>query len=231
MRIKSYLDALIDVFFPVLCIACDSRCDESKELFCFKCQNLQSPTSLHLRKENEFTDHFIGRLKLHTAAALYYYTPGGIVHQLLEQIKYRSKPHIADKIGKYYGNMLTESPWFHDIDLILPVPLHPKKQAKRGYNQCEVFGKSIAEALSKEFQNNILIKLHDSTSQTEMGRLERTRNMNNTFALSSKEKLFNKNILLIDDVMTTGATLEACANEILKARPQSISFLTIAIGK
>ncbi|MEP7196910.1 MAG: phosphoribosyltransferase family protein [Saprospiraceae bacterium] len=229
--IRKYIDALIDVFFPVFCLNCDRNCDNPKELFCFRCQSIQAPTDLHLRKENEFTDHFRGRLTIHTAASLYYYTPGGVIHKLLEQIKYRSKPQLAERIGHYYGSILASSPLYKDIDLILPVPLHPSKLALRGYNQSQVFGRAISEELGREMNTQILVRIKESNSQTEKNRMERMNNIFNAFSLLKYESVKNKNILIIDDVMTTGATLEACALEVLKGSPQSISFVTIALGK
>lgn len=229
--LKEYIDALIDVFYPVLCISCDNRCDQSNELFCFRCQAIQAPTDLHLREKNEFTDHFIGRIPIHTAASLYYYSPGGIIHQLLEQIKYRSKPQIAERIGHYYGAMLKESQFYHKIDLVIPVPLHPFKLAKRGYNQSEVLAKAIAEVLGKEFKSNILKRVINSSSQTAKSRVERLNNILNAYSMNDEVQIKNRNILLIDDVMTTGSTLEACSLELLKGEPQTISFVTIAMGK
>ncbi len=230
ITLKEVLESLTDLFYPVLCIHCGRSCIQNADLFCYQCQSRTSPTSMHNFKDNEFTRHFIGRINIYTGASLYYYTPGGIVHDLLEQIKYRSKPQIAQRIGHYYGRILKENQWYYDRDLVIPVPLHPKKLALRGYNQSAWFGQALAEEMNIEFDANILYRKKNAASLTLKNRQDRIQSLENTYELKNTQKLENRRIILVDDVMTTGSTLEVCAQELLKANPHSISFVTIAMG-
>ncbi len=229
--VKNIAHSVLDLFFPNLCIYCDNRCQSSEEVFCLKCQKIQSPTDLHLFKDNEFTRHFFGRVEIYTGASLYYYSPGGVVHSLLEQIKYRGKSEYALRLGQYYGQMLKKSDHYADIDFITSVPMHPKKEALRGYNQSSVFGTGIAQELNKEFSSDMIKKVKENSSQTDKSRLERLSNIFGSFQFNEKSNILNKHILLVDDVLTTGATLEACVLELWKGQPASIRLACIAMGK
>ncbi len=229
-RIKCLFDPLIDLIFPNFCLHCNGKLLSDHEVFCVSCQGMIDLTNHHHQLQNEFTRHFIGRINLHTAASMYYYSPGGIVHSLLEQIKYRSKADIARSLGLYYGGILQNNPNYKDIDLIVAVPLHESKMALRGYNQAEEFALGLAENMNKRYSKNVLLRIKEGKSLTEMDRLSRLKILENTYVLTQPTLVKAQNILLVDDVVTTGATLERCALQILKGNPSSISFLTIAYG-
>lgn len=224
-------EALLELFYPNLCMVCGARSHSKEEIFCFKCQALSSPTSLHLHLENEFTGHFKGRVNILTGASLYYYVPDGLAHKILELIKYRNKPELAEGLGQYYGKILSDVPSYREIDLVIPVPLHPKRELLRGYNQSFLFGRAIAKELNAEIIHNVLIRSSNTNTQTEMDRFRRNENMRNVFKLVNPDSIRQKNILLVDDVLTTGATLESCAIELLKGSPKSICMATVAMGR
>ncbi|NOT37893.1 MAG: ComF family protein [Saprospiraceae bacterium] len=224
-------ESFIDLIFPTICIHCENRCENSNEVFCYRCQILQKPTDHHLHKKNEFTHHFYGRVNIHTGASLYYYNPGGIIHSVLEQIKYRGQQQWALRLGNYYADFLKQSVHFQNIDIITAVPLHPSKQALRGYNQSAVFATGLSDKMEVPCNFGILRKIRKDSSQTDKSRIERINNIFNSFEFNSKINIKGKHILLADDVLTTGATLEACIIELMKGSPSSISLVCIAMGK
>jgi ComF family protein len=184
-----------------------------------------------LSQQNDFTDRFVGRIPLHTAASLYFFIKDTPVQKLLHQLKYSDRPDIGVDVGKIYGEMLVESPLYADVDYIVPVPLHPRKQHKRGYNQSERFAAGLSDAMGKPCLADGLKKVELNESQTRKNRMQRAENTLDMYAVNQPEALKNKHILLVDDVMTTGATLEACALPLLELPNVKISIVTIAIGK
>ncbi|MEL6864495.1 MAG: phosphoribosyltransferase family protein, partial [Bacteroidota bacterium] len=183
----------------------------------------------HLQKDNPFTDRFWGRIDLKAGAALYYFSKGGRTQQLIHHLKYSGKKEIGLKLGQLYGKMLLESPYFKGIDVIIPVPLHPRKQKKRGYNQSDWFAKGLSESMNCPWYAHGLQRIHMANSQTQKSRLERLVNVSQAFEVKNRALLEGKHILLVDDVLTTGATLEACSEKILQIPQTQLSLATIAI--
>ncbi len=159
---------------------------------------------------------------------MYYFAKGGKVQHLLHQLKYKGIKEIGIYTGKLYGVTLKKSPFYTDVDVIIPVPLHPKKQRKRGYNQSEMFACGLAEAFSKPYDIKTLVRTYASETQTKKSRFRRWENVKEIFALKDHQHMINKHILLVDDVVTTGATLEACANMLLQIPGVKVSIATIA---
>ena len=224
------IESVLDLIYPNLCMGCERRCNNQKDLFCLSCQSKISPTNHSAYLINPFTEHFNGRINLYTGASLYYYVRGGLVHDILEQIKYRNREDLAYKFGQYYGMILSESPYYQNIDLIIPVPLHKKRLAKRGYNQCSLIAKGMAEALHCSISDQIIMRKINTLTQTDKSRIDRINNMEGVFHILNLTDIHQKNILIVDDVLTTGATLESCALELLKAKPATIRLATIAMG-
>lgn len=229
-RLRPWFTSLLDLFYPVICEACGRRIEEEAEFLCMHCQRIQPPTTLHLHRKNEFTGHFRGRLQLHTACSLYYYVPGGLVHQLIEKIKYRNRPDLATNLGRYYGSIIADTHSFGQIDLVTSVPLHKSKQVQRGYNQSECFAVAVAESLGLQYRDGILLRQRSQKSLTGMDRFQRMKALQNSYALADPAAIKQRHILLVDDVMTTGATLEACGSLLLEGGASSLSLMTIAMG-
>jgi ComF family protein len=175
--------------------------------------------------------HFRGRIDLKAGAAFLFFSRGGGTQRLLHQIKYNNQPDLITTIGRWYGKQLLLAELWKDIDVVVPVPLHWKKQRKRGYNQSAVFGEGIAEVMGINCPKNVLRRVTHDKSLTGMKRLQRVETIGSSFVLYNARHIKNKNVLLVDDVLTTGATLESCANALIHAPVSSISMVTIATGE
>jgi ComF family protein len=229
--IKEYLWDFVGLFYPRLCLACGYNLPPGDNRICVRCEFHMVKTNFHLTQQNDFTNRFVGRVPLHTAASLYFFIKDTPIQRLLHQLKYSDKPDIGVDIGKIYGEILAESPFYADVDCIVPVPLHPRKKHKRGYNQSERFAAGLSETMNKPCLPDGLKKVELNESQTRKNRMQRAENTQDMYEANQPELLKNKHILLVDDVMTTGATLEACALPLLELPNVKISIVTIAIGK
>ncbi|WP_233131514.1 ComF family protein [Tenacibaculum holothuriorum] len=171
---------------------------------------------------------FFGKTDINMVKSFLYYRKEGKVQQLIHHLKYKNREDIGSFLGNWFGHQLKEQKLFTNINYIVPVPLHPKKLKLRGYNQVTKFGISLSNILNIEYKPNILIRTSISKTQTLKQRFERFSNTNTKFKLTNIQFFENKHILLIDDVITTGATLEACCNELLKTKNITISIATLA---
>jgi ComF family protein len=185
-------------------------------------------TENHLEKENKLTELFYGRAKIEAGTSLFNFKKGSQYRKLLHLLKYQNKTSIGFELGKYLGLNIKESPYFNNIDYVVPVPLHPKKLKKRGYNQSAWIGKGIAEKLETSLDEKTLIRNVNTETQTKKTKIERWENVHNVFELTNNS-FDNKHILLVDDVITTGATIEGCINALQNAKDVRISIATLAI--
>jgi len=226
-----YFDDFIHLLYPNLCNACNEKTPLKDNIVCLSCQYHLTKTNLHLEKENLFTQKFWGRIQLHSAAALFYYVKGGRTQQLIHNLKYKNKREVGIYLGEMYGKQLIQSPHFSQIDYIIPIPLHPRKQRKRGFNQSDLFAKGLSESMQIPWLKNGLHRIAYTTTQTQKTRMERLQNVEKAFIVNPNFSFENKHLLIVDDVFTTGATLEAAAIHLLKIPGVKISFATIAIAK
>ena len=222
---------MLELVYPPLCASCGMQRPLDHHIFCLDCINELPETGYHHVVQNPFTDHFKGRIQLKAGAAFLFFSRGGGTQRLLHQIKYNNQPDLISTIGRWYGKQLVRSPLWEDTDVIIPVPLHWKKLRKRGYNQSAVFGGGLAESIGVPCQKNVLARVTHDKSLTGMKRLQRVETIGSSFMLANPRPVVNKNVLLVDDVLTTGATLEACAHALLSAPVSSISMVTIATGE
>ena len=224
-------NSLLDLVFPRICAACDDHAPVRKGIFCIQCLADLPETNFHDYRDNLFTMHFWGRVGIRFGSAFLFYVPGGSSQKLIHNIKYNRQPHYAEAIGRHYGAKLLGGKAFIQPDLIIPVPLHWKKEQSRGFNQSNAFGKGLSDALDTPCKSSILVRTRSTTTQTRKSRDERIRNMSGAFEVVKPSWIRNKHLLLIDDVLTTGATLEACANTLLQIPGVSLSMATIAMGR
>ncbi len=221
----------MDLVYPPLCTSCGLQRPLDNHIFCLDCLDELPETGFHLHSKNPFTAHFRGRIDLKAGAAFLYFSRGGGTQRLLHQIKYNNQPDLIATIGKWYGRQLLKSDLWLGIDVIIPVPLHWKKQRKRGYNQSAVFGEGIAEVMGISCHKNVLKRSTHDKSLTGMKRLERVETIGSSFFLANPNPVRDKNVLLVDDVLTTGATLESCALALASAPVASLRMITIATGE
>lgn len=217
----------INLIYPQPCLACGDILGKHEDSICTSCIVNLPKTNYHLHYENPLNKIFWGRVSIEMVAAYYYFNKGNKVQNLLHQLKYKGANNVGEKVGLLYGYELLESNNFNDIDFIVPVPLHPKKLKKRGYNQSESFAIGLAQSLKKEVLTNLLLRIVNSETQTKKSRFNRWENVSTIFTISNSTNIEGKHILLVDDVITTGATIEGCA-QLLVQRNAKVSVVTIA---
>jgi len=229
--LSSSFKGLVHLIFPDLCMSCDQHTPVDHGIFCLKCLANLPFTRQECEPENSFTKHFKSRFSIASGAALFYLSRGSGIERMLHRLKYGNRPDIGYKLGMFYGGFLREIERYTSLDAIVPVPLHPKKFAKRGYNQSEQFAKGIGKAIGVPVRTDLLKRIQFTQTQTKMSRSQRIKNT--SLAFEGSEQLKNKDyrILLVDDVLTTGATFEGCIQAVqLQNNQTEIHLMTIAMG-
>ncbi len=222
------LDDLLSLFYPRLCAGCHTALVRGEETLCLGCLADLPKTGFEKIADNPVVQLFWGRANLKMATAFCTFDKGGIMQHLMHQLKYKGRKDVAEKLGFLMGTDLIQSPPYQEIELLIPVPLHPKREHKRGYNQSAELGKGIAEAMGIAIMEGNLVRNNYSESQTNKGRFERWENVKELFGVRKPELLEGKHILLVDDVVTTGSTLEACVQVLLKVPGTRVSIATLA---
>ncbi len=219
---------LFHLFFPNICLSCGDQLYRGETVLCLTCQHFLPKTYFHDDPQNPVYKLFWGRVPIQFATACYYFSKGSRVQQLLHHLKYNHRTEVGTKIGKLYGQTLKEHTFFNDIELIVPVPLHPRKERRRGYNQSAAFADGLSKAMGLPWTKKALTRTHHTPSQTYKKRYERWENVHHKFQLHSTHLSTKNHVLLVDDVITTGATLEACAHTLLQHPSLKVSIATIA---
>jgi ComF family protein len=223
-------DDFISLLFPRLCYGCDNHLLRNEKLICTQCYISIPRTNYHLSAGNPVEQLFWGRCHISQAAAFSFYNKGSRIRKLVHNLKYKGIKEIGDELGRIYGHTLSISGFTSDIDMIIPVPLHPSKLRKRGFNQSENIARGLSEATGLPVDNESLIRVELSDTQTTRSRYERWMNVEGIFAVTGSERLKGKHILLVDDVITTGSTIDACASELLKIDNIKVSIVALAIA-
>ncbi len=222
------LNDFLSLLFPRVCCACGKSLLKHEDCICAYCHYHLPKTDFHLQADNPVMKLFWGRTNIHAASSMFLFNKGSKVQHLIHQLKYKGKKEIGTSLGKQYGKELKAAPLFSDATIVIPVPLHIKKLKKRGYNQSEAFAQGLAQSMNVDSGENILIRSYASQTQTKKSRFERWKNVEEIFKVAEPEKIEGKHILLVDDVVTTGSTLEACANTMLEVPGTKVSVATIA---
>lgn len=227
--LKDFFKSLSYLLFPKLCIACLSEAALDEELFCIKCHYHLPESKMHLRLENEFTNRLIGVEGIKTGAAHYLYHEGSPVAEMLHMIKYKGRQDIAIILGRAFGKKLIESPLYKNLDYLIPVPLHKNRFRRRGFNQSEALCTGLSDSMGVPVRSDILLRIKDTPTQTKLSKSQRQKNLEEAFSIADFDALQGKHILLVDDVLTTGSTIEACTTELRLHRDLEISVVTLAI--
>jgi ComF family protein len=220
----------LDLLYPNLCVICNESLVRGEEMICFHCLHQMPKTNYHLEKDNAVEKRFWGKVPVYRATSYFHFYKGSPFRQLLHELKYRGNKEIGRVMGRFAGIDLLDTDDFASIDVIVPVPLHPKKQLKRGYNQSEWIARGLSEALNKPVDTTHLIRTKENATQTKKSVFERYQNTQGIFALNDVTVFEKKHILLVDDVLTTGSTLEACALALMESSFVKISVFTLALA-
>lgn len=229
-KIYQSLNDFFYLLYPHLCFACAQEAPPYGTSICVGCEISLPQTHFHKTVENPFTERFWGRVHLQTGTGMYLFAKESRVARLIHHFKYKGKKEIGIALGRRYGAQLQKEAHFQGIDAIVPVPLHWRRQQQRGFNQSEVFGIGLSEGMKRPCWKNCLIRTVHTGTQTKRSRADRLSNLENVFVVKRPKQLIGKHLLLVDDVLTTGATLEACANELLKLPDVKISMATLAVA-
>jgi len=226
--LKDWLFDIKFLFFPDYCLGCNDLLIKEEKKICIACRHDLPIVDLSLNNSDFLNLVFYGRLSLQESASLFYFRKSGKVQNIVHNLKYHGREDVGKLLADWFGYELLEEKRFQTIDAIVPVPLHKKKLRQRGYNQLTTFGLRLAEIYQKPYVEDVLIRKYANTSQTFKDAFSRWMNVKEIFDVQNIEKLAHKHVLLIDDVVTTGATLEACALSLPKIPGVKISILTMA---
>ncbi|MDI9320852.1 MAG: hypothetical protein QM530_10340 [Phycisphaerales bacterium] len=220
---------MLHFVYPTLCLGCARSLLQQEEVLCIECAGNLPLTNYHHIADNETAARFVGRIKLKHATSFAYFTKDGLLQKMLHQFKYHNHPKVGLFLAKRFAHLLKKTDWIKEIDLIVPVPLHKKKLDRRGFNQSEIIATEIGRILNIAVDMNLLDRKVNTESQTRKSLVQRLENMDGVFQLK-KTSIAHQHILLLDDVLTTGATLESCFRTLQNLELVQISVATIGIA-
>ena len=221
------LQDLLGIFFPKLCIGCNRTLLKNEEYICSTCNYHLPVTNYHLQKDNPLEKIFWGRVNIENAYSFLYFKKGNITQKLLHELKYKGNKELGNFIGEMYGEKLQQN--LGDINCVVSIPLHKSKLKKRGYNQSDFFASGLSSQLKIENLSAFVCKKNANETQTKKNRYERWENVEKIFEVNNTAIFKDKHVLLVDDVITTGATIEACARSITDSTNCKISIASIAV--
>ncbi|MBB4801046.1 ComF family protein [Flavobacterium nitrogenifigens] len=224
------INYLINLFFPKVCDGCRAILLQNENVFCTLCRHEMPLTQYHLDSKNEAVKKFYGKIDIQFASTFLYFNKKGMVQELIHNLKYKGHEEIGTALGNWYVEDLKEVSFEIPFDVVIPVPLHKRKFKERGYNQITTFGKAIAKGFGIPFNENLLLRKVYSKTQSKKDLLGRSENIENIFDVEFIETNHNKHFLIVDDVLTTGATIEACSRALLKIPGAKISTICIAMA-
>lgn len=221
---------LLNLFFPKVCLGCLTFLKTNEATICTQCRHEMPLTQHYLNHTNEAFKKFYGKIDIVHASAFLSFHKNGIVQELIHHLKYKKQEEVGSLLGYWYAEDLKKIRPEIPFEIIVPVPLHPKKFKERGYNQTAAFGKTLAESLSLEYNDQILFRKTYSKTQSKKNLLGRFKGIENAFSVKNSEENHNKHFVIVDDVLTTGATLEACSRALLKIPGAKVSIVCMAMA-
>ncbi len=223
-------DDVLSLLFPRICYACGNHLMRNEKLICTECYVLIPRTNYHLEDDNPVARLFWGRCRVEKAAAFSFYNRDSRIRRLIHNLKYKGVQEIGVELGKIYGHVLMNSGFTRDIDLVIPVPLHHSKERIRGFNQSYLISRGISEVTGLPVDTGSLCRVSSTSTQTKKSRYDRWKNVEGTFVVEDNSFVRGKHILLVDDVITTGSTMESCVNELLKSEGVRVSVAALAVA-
>jgi ComF family protein len=226
---KEYLSDFIHLLYPDICLSCGQALLKDEQILCFKCEGELPQTGQLQKSDNRLMQRLWGRVEVQGAAAFLQFQKGGHVQHLLHQMKYKGRKEVGVYLAKMLGHQLLEpDSIIKNVDIVVPVPLHWKKLRQRGYNQCDSFAGGVAEVLGVPWSEDALERVHENVAQARKRWYDRWENVSGIFSTKDVQQIQGKHVLLVDDVVTTGATAEACIRSILTVNDTRASFLAVA---
>lgn len=229
ISVKEIKDAVLHLLFPHVCSGCGNDIVSQESMLCMRCIDAMPETNFELHPNNPVEKLFWGRLQLTEATAQFYFTKESLMQHLMHQFKYKGNKELGMQLGRIMGEQIKKSGRF-EVDALIPLPLFPRKEKRRGYNQATVLCQGMAEAMKIPVLDKVVVRPQHTETQTKKGRIERWKNMEGKFVLTNPDAIRNKHLLLVDDVVTTGATLEACGIELLTAENVKLSVATLCVA-
>lgn len=221
-----------DLFFPRICLCCGKILSSQEDSVCISCMVSLPRTGILNTPGNEMERRFWGIYPIERATALYYYVKGGLVANILHGMKYHGRRKLCRQMGRVMGTEMLDSGFYNGIDFILPVPLHKNRLRDRGYNQSELLARGISDITSVPVVVDALTRKYNNATQTHKSAFERWKNAEGLFEITENaHSLSGRHILLIDDVLTTGATISACLDALKTVDSIKISVVTLAWTK
>lgn len=224
------LQELISIIYPQLCLSCQRPLNRAESNMCVGCKAKLPRTHFAIRSENPIFSLLWGKVEVEHASSVFYFRKGNVIQKLMHQLKYKGQQQAGIELGVLMATELKKSDLYKNIDLVVPVPLHASKKRLRGYNQCDSIANGIAKTLNIEVKTNAVKRTRANATQTRKGHFDRHENVKSLFQVVDKSALNNKQVLLIDDVITTGSTLASCANSINKSTTAKLFVSTLAVA-
>ena len=228
-RLAKIINEINNILLPRACFGCNAQLFRGEHVLCAVCRHDVPLTDYNYLEENAVDRIFYGRIPIKKAASFVYFSKNGLVKNVLHWLKYKNQEQIGGFFGDWCGTLLKESGQLKDIDVVVPVPLHPKKLKKRGYNQVALFARHVAQHIGADYCDNWLIKTKNTKTQTKKGRQTRWETSKDAFTLDFSKNISYTRVLLVDDVITTGATIESCAQALLQVKGLEVYVLSMAV--
>jgi len=230
MKIKVFFGELLNLFYPNLCMVCSENLVRGEQHLCLRCIGALPRTDFHHQRDNAVEKRFWGKVDVFRASSFFYFHKGSPFQKLIHALKYRGNRELGETLGKYAAADLLEDADFCSVDVVIPVPLHPNKERKRGYNQSEYIARGVAAIFNKPLSTDNLFRAIENPTQTKKTVYERFLNTEGIFALKNPGAFENRHVLIVDDVLTTGSTLEACACAFKNVKGVKVSLFTLAVA-
>lgn len=233
MFIREYFADFISLFYPHLCLGCSEPLPKGVEHICVKCRDDLPKTNNHKLQIEGIEDKFNNLVEIKHLFVYCYFHKSSPFQRLIHQMKYKDKPELGRMLGSWYADEIISFNQKINFDYLVPVPLHPAKLKKRGYNQSQMICEGLNDVIMSTVLNDVLFRVKGNRSLTGLGKVERIKALRDTYQLNPmhKDELKDKDLLLVDDIMTTGSTLIACYEELIKSKPRSISFLLLGAAQ
>ncbi|PQJ31541.1 amidophosphoribosyltransferase [Nonlabens arenilitoris] len=226
---KRWIYDFFNLLYPELCVGCETVLTTGESLCCTSCRAHLPLTHFHRTSDEKIRELFYARIDVQHVTSLFYYEKIGAVQQMIHQLKYRKREEISNFLGSWLGHELREDGLFNDVDIVIPVPVHPKRLKKRGYNQVSGFGKELAHFLNASYREDVLVKTKNTINQARLNQIQRSDETNSPYQIKGSIPR-GTHVLIVDDVITTGTTIVLCARELLKIPDVKISIATMAIS-